>query len=79
MKTSLRPRRVFSEVLKKEAVQQIEQGHQGVAAVSREYSVNPATIYNWLNKYSRNLKRDQIIVVEKESEQRKSLVGRAAA
>ena len=72
MKESLRPRRIFSETLKREIVKQIEAGEMGVSAISREYSVNPASVYNWLNKYSRNLKRGEIMVVEKESEQRRN-------
>jgi len=72
MKKSLKPRRIFSDALKRDVVEQIEQEKIGVFAASREYSVNPASIYNWLNKFSRNLKKGQIIVVEKESEQRKS-------
>ena len=72
MKNSLKPRRIFSDALKRDIVDQIEQEKLGVSAASREYSVDPASIYNWLNKFSRNLKRGQIIVVEKESEQRKS-------
>ena len=72
MKKSLKPRRIFSDALKRDIVEQIEQEKMGVFAASREYSVNPASIYNWLNKFSRNLKRGQVIVVEKESEQRKS-------
>jgi transposase-like protein len=72
MKKSLKPRRIFSDALKRDIVEQIEQERIGVFAASREYSVNPASIYNWLNKFSRNLKKGQVIVVEKESEQRKS-------
>ena len=72
MKKSLKPRRIFSDALKRDVVAQIEQEKIGVFAASREYSVNPASIYNWLNKFSRNLKKGQVIVVEKESEQRKS-------
>lgn len=72
MKTSLRERRIFSESLKKEVVEDIEQERIGVSAAAREHGVNPASVYNWLNKYSRNLKRGQILVVEKESEQQKS-------
>ena len=72
MKKSLKPRRIFSDALKRDVVEQIEQEKIGVFAASREYSVDPASIYNWLNKFSRNLKKGQVIVVEKESEQRKN-------
>lgn len=72
MKKSLKLRRIFSVDLKRDIVNQIEHEGLGIAAASREYSVDPASIYNWLNKFSRNLKKGQVIVVEKESEQRKS-------
>ena len=68
----LKPRRVFSEALKKEIVEQVEQEKVQIASVSREYSVSPSAIYLWLHKYSRHLKKGEILVVEKESEQRKS-------
>lgn len=72
MKQSLKPRRIFSEEMKQEIVVQIEKNKISVSSASREYGVDRAAIYNWLNKYSRTLKRGQVIVVEKESEQRKN-------
>ena len=72
MRQSLKPRRIFSAELKREIVKQIEENKIGVIAASREYGVNRASVYNWLNKYSRTLKRGQTIVVEKESEKRKN-------
>jgi len=72
MRQSLKPRRIFSAELKREIVKQIEENKIGVVAISREYGVNRASVYNWLNKYSRTLKRGQTIVVEKESEKGKN-------
>jgi transposase len=72
MKQSLKPRRIFSLEIKREIVKQIEDNKIGVVAVSREYGVHRSAVYNWLNKYSRTLKRGQVMVVEKESEQRKN-------
>jgi len=72
MKQSLKPRRIFSEELKREIVFQIEKNKISVSSASREYGVHRSAIYNWLNKYSRTLKGGQVIVVEKESEQRKN-------
>jgi transposase len=72
MKQSLKPRRIFSVEMKREIVKQIEENKIGVSAASREYGVNPSSVYDWLNKYSRTLKRGQVMVVEKESEQRKN-------
>jgi transposase len=72
MKQSLKPRRIFSEEMKQEIVVQIEKNKISVSSASREYGVARTAIYNWLNKYSRTLKRGHVIVVEKESEQRKN-------
>jgi transposase len=72
MKQSLRPRRIFSVEMKREIVKQIEDNKIGVSSVSREYGVHRSAVYQWLNKYSRTLKRGQLMVVEKESEQRKN-------
>jgi len=72
MKQSLRPRRIFSVEMKREIVKQIEDNKIGVSSVSREYGVQRSAVYHWLNKYSRTLKRGQVMVVEKESEQRKN-------
>jgi len=72
MKQSLKPRRIFSVEIRREIVKQIEENKIGVSAASREYGVTRGSVYNWLNKYSRTLKGGQVIVVEKESEQRKN-------
>lgn len=66
-KTALRVQRVFSEELRKELVARIESGHLSVAQAMRDYDVSGQSIYNWLNKYSRNLKRGTRIVMEKDS------------
>ena len=77
MKTELKPRRIFSEALKKEVVQQIEQQQIGVKQVSREYCVSPSAVYLWLDKYSRHLKKGGVLVVQKESEQQRNVELRA--
>ncbi len=66
-KTALRVQRVFSEELRKELVARIESGHLSVTQAMRDYDVSGQSIYNWLNKYSRNLKRGTRIVMEKDS------------
>jgi transposase len=72
MEKFIKPRRVFSEVLKKEIVQQVEQGNVRIREVSREYSVSPSAVYLWLDKYSRHLKKGEVLVVQKESEEQKN-------
>lgn len=66
-KTALKVQRIFSEDLRKEIVKQVESGHLSVTTASREYDVGVQSIYNWLNKYSRNLKSGTRIVMEKDS------------
>ena len=70
-KTNLRQRRIFSEDFKKQAVKDIESGKCTVLQASREYDINPQTVYNWLYKHSRYLKKNSVIVVENQSEQYK--------
>ena len=71
-KLSLRQARIFSEPLKKKAVKDIESGKMSVSCVSREYQVCIQSVYNWLNKYSRHLQSSRRIVIEMNSEAKKS-------
>ena len=64
-KTSLRPIRIFTEEVRKEAVSKIEKGQLNATTASREYGVCLATIYKWLNRYSRILKSSNVIVMAK--------------
>lgn len=69
-KTTLRVQRSFSEELRKEIVQRIESGQIGITQAMREYDVGSSqTIYNWLYKYSRNLKKGTRLVMEKDSKE----------
>jgi transposase len=72
MEIKLKPRRVFSETLKKEIVEQVEQGKMRICEISREYAVNTSTVYLWLDKYSRHLKKGEVLVVQKDSEEQKN-------
>jgi transposase len=72
MKEKLRPLRVFSEPLKRKIVRDIESGKFSVAAVSRQYEVSHTSLYNWVNKYSRNLQSGQKIVMQMDSESYKT-------
>lgn len=64
----LRVRRIFSESLKKQVVQDIEKGKASVGTVVREYDVSGQTVYTWLNKYSRHLRSNKTIVMQMDSE-----------
>lgn len=67
-KTSLRPKRTFSEVVKKQMVTSIENGKCTVLEVSRELGTHEQTIYRWIYRYSRYLSKNKVMVVEDKSE-----------
>ena len=64
--------RIFSTELKKEIVKDIEHGRYTVKEISEDYLVSKTSIYKWLNKYSRYLKSQNRLVVEKQSEQKRN-------
>jgi len=66
---SLRPRRIFSEALKKKIVKDIEAGKVNVLGVSREYQVSENAVYRWLKKFSAHLHSTTTIVMQMDSEQ----------
>jgi len=68
----LRPRRIFSDELKKQAVTLIESGKCSVLKVARDNCVSHQAVYGWLNKYSRYLQSGKTIVVQMESEASKT-------
>ena len=72
VKLSLKPRRIFSDKLKKKAVKDIEECKVNVLGVSREYGVSQQSVYNWLKKYSAHLHPSTTLVVQMESEQYRS-------
>ena len=61
-------RRTFSQELKLKVVKDIESGKATIAQACREFSVSGASVYNWLNKYSKFHKHGASIVVELKSE-----------
>jgi|SRR5688572_10812750 len=65
---SLRLRRTFSNDLKIQIVRDLEKGKATVLSVMREYDVCNASVYRWLNKYSRHLHSNQPVVMQKDSE-----------
>jgi len=72
-KSSLKPLRIFSEELRKQIVVEIERGDLTIAQARREYDIRATqTIYNWLYRYSRNLKKGTRIVMEKEGQEKRN-------
>jgi len=71
-KKEFRQVKVYSEELRKHIVKQVESGKLTVSQAQRELGMrSPGTIYNWLYKYSRSLRKGTILVVQKESEEYK--------
>jgi transposase-like protein len=67
-KSSLKQLRVFSEDIRKEVVRKVENGEFTVSQAAREYSISSnQTIYAWLYRYSRTLKKGTRLVMEKDS------------
>lgn len=70
-RTKLKTRVLYSEELRKHIVTQIESGKLTVSHAVREYDIGSSqTIYNWLYKYSRNLKKGVRMVMEKDSHEK---------
>ena len=67
-KTKLRQIKRYSEDVRRHIVGLIERGELTVAQAKREYDIGSyQTIYDWLYRYSRNLKKGTRIVMEKDS------------
>lgn len=71
MKRSLKQQRIFDENLKKEIVSLIERGKLNVTGASNEYGASPTIIYRWLHKYSKHLKKGEIVMVKKKDQEQK--------
>ena len=67
-KTSLQPRRKFSEAIRKQAVRDVESGKASALEASRELGVAQTTVYKWIYRYSRYLRKNKVMVVEDKSE-----------
>jgi transposase len=72
VKVSLKPRRIFSDKLKKKIVRDIEQGKVNVTGACREYEVSNRSIYCWLKKFSTHLHPSTTLVMQMDSEQYRS-------
>lgn len=69
VKLSLKPRRIFSNKLKRKIVKDIEQGKVNVTGVCREYQVSNVSVYVWLKKFSSHLHPSSTLVMQMDSEQ----------
>jgi transposase len=65
--------RTFSVEFKKEKVQLIELGKLSVSMVSKSYGVTRTAVYKWIHQYGTNYQKGERIVVEKVSEEIKTL------
>jgi transposase len=65
--------RQFSAEFKKEKVKMIEDKQATVAQISKLYQVSNVAVYRWLHKYGTGVLTNERVVVEKESEARKTL------
>lgn len=72
VKLSLRPRRIFSDKLKKKIVKDIEQSKVNVTGASREYEISEQSVYRWLKKFSTHLHPSTTLVMQMDSEQYRS-------
>ena len=72
VKLSLKPRRIFSDKLKKKIVKDIEQSKVSVSGVCREYQVTDGAVYKWLKKFSTHLHPSTTLVMQMDSEQYRS-------
>ncbi len=73
MEKDIKMRRTFSTEFKKEKVLLIEQGKLKVSEVSKMYEVTQTAVYKWLSKYSKSYPKTERLVVEKISEEAKTL------
>ncbi len=66
-------RRTFSTEFKKEKVSLIEQGKVRISEICRLYSVSEVAVYKWIQKYGLRYEKTERIVIEKKSEEKKTL------
>jgi transposase len=71
MKRELRQRVHYSEDYQRWMVNQVEQGNHSILELARAHSINAGSIYKWLYKYSSSLKKKDLLVKQKDSEQEK--------
>lgn len=67
----LRPRRIFSEEVRRKVVSDFEMGRKRLCTIVREYGVCSTTVYNWVNRYSTLLKSSPSLHITMEDEAKK--------
>ena len=67
-----RRRRTFSIAFKEEKVKQIERKQVTVRQICKLYNVSDTSVYNWISLYGSYKQKGERIVVEKESEGKKT-------
>ncbi len=65
-------KRTFSTAFKQEKVKQIESKQVTVLQISRLYDVSDTSVYNWIKLYGSCKQKGERIVIEKESEAKKT-------
>lgn len=69
---SIRKVRHFSEAIKEKIVSELDQGLTSIKEVSTLYEVKQQTVYNWVYRYSVHHKKGSRVVIEMESEGKKT-------
>lgn len=65
--------RTFSEAFKRQRVEEIHHRLASVSEVSKVYKVSTTAIYKWMRKYTPNLPAGVKLVIELESEAKRTL------
>ena len=65
-------RRTFSEAFKREKVKEIESKRISISQISRIYQVSRSAVYKWLLLYGSLKHKGERLVIEKESETKKT-------
>jgi transposase len=73
LSTAERRKRTFSEEFKRQKVKEIERKQTTVLEVSKAYQVRQNNVYKWLYKYSASYKNGVRLVVEMESETKRTI------
>lgn len=64
----LRTNRYFSEEFKRKKVREIEKNLATVSQICKEYDVSRPAVYKWIHKYSVNMKKGVVQIVEAKSD-----------
>jgi transposase len=71
-KLKIEPRRQFSEAFKEKTVSDLNKGLTTIKDVSSLYDVRTQSIYKWIYKYSIHHKKGTRMVIEMQSEEKKT-------